>query len=299
MLDDTALFVHIVRCGGLAIAGDRLGMPPATVTRRLHRLETRLGCRLLHRSARSFGLTVEGESYFSAFADLVERFEATAAELDAERHNLAGPLTVTAPTNISVGYLQPMWRQFVEAHPEIRLDLRLSNRFTDLIAEKADLAMRIGPQPDSDYSQRLIGNVVAQVVAAPVYLEKAGWPQTPSDLNGHRIIAGTSTPMWPLVRAGKGAECLEVRLSASTTVDDIGLATSLAADGAGIALVPPTETADFKKSGQLIRILPDWDGPRRDIYCIWPSGRLLSARAKCLRDFMTGYLASDPIFNRR
>lgn len=108
MLDDIALFVHIVQHKGLANTAKQLGLPAATVTRRLQKLETALGCQLIYRSARKFVLTTEGEVYYQAYAHLVNQFEQTTRQLNKETHELSGHLKVLVPTNISVGILQPM-----------------------------------------------------------------------------------------------------------------------------------------------------------------------------------------------
>ncbi|MCL1124347.1 LysR family transcriptional regulator [Shewanella surugensis] len=109
MLDDMALFVHIVRYHSLANAAKKLNMSAGTLTRRLQKLEQRLACQLINRSARQCVLTQEGETYYQAYADLIEQFEVIQHNLRADRSDMSGKLKVLAPTNISIGFLQPMW----------------------------------------------------------------------------------------------------------------------------------------------------------------------------------------------
>lgn len=127
MFDDIALFIHIVQQQGLAAAAQKLGLPAATVTRRLQRLEASVARQLIHRSARQFVLTPEGEAFYQAYAGLVEQLEQTQQQLSGELNLLAGPLKVLAPTNISIGLLQPMWSGFIKMYPDIKLELMLSN----------------------------------------------------------------------------------------------------------------------------------------------------------------------------
>lgn len=174
MLDDIALFIHIVQQGGLSAAARHLDLPAATVTRRLQKLEQELGSQLLHRSARQCQLTQEGEVYYQAYADLVEQFNQARQQLSRDLRQLSGRLKVLAPSNISNGILKPMWISFCREYPEIQLELVLSNQLQDMISLKADLALRIGPQPDSLLYQKRLGAVGTVLVAAPDYLKAAG-----------------------------------------------------------------------------------------------------------------------------
>lgn len=298
MLDDIALFIHIVNQRGLAAAAAHINVPAATVTRRLQKLEQRLGCQLIHRSARKFRLTSEGETYYRAYADLVARFEGIAGDLEAQRSQLEGPLSVLAPTNISVGFLQSMWSAFMAAHPEILLRLYLSNETKDMLESQVDLALRIGPQQDSQLFQKRLGSTSSVIVAAPVYLAKNGTPETLEALHDHRVIANTTFPQWLLTHSKeKSTETLH--LSPSAMADDIGLVKQLAGDGHGITLLPVSEVVEELRTGKLQRILGAWQGPDREFFAIWPTGRLLSLRAACLRDFMAQYIAREPVLQSR
>ncbi|WP_417684736.1 LysR family transcriptional regulator [Roseibium sp.] len=294
MLDDICLFVQIVRAQGLSAAAEKTNLPPATVTRRLQKLEQNLGSRLIHRSARKFSLTAEGEAYYAAYADLVAQFEDTSRSLSEEVHQLGGRLTVLAPTNASVGILQPMWSQFLRIYPQIRLDLRLSNETKDILDGQVDIALRVGPQPDSSLTQMRLGTVATVLVAAPGYLDEAGVPESLADLETLRTIAATALPVWTMSEQETGAKAV-LRPQPSVFVDDIGMARQLARDGHGVSLLPVSEVADDLRSGALHRVLRNWRGQERIFYAVWPSGRLLNARAKCLRDFAQRFVAGEPI----
>lgn len=295
MLDDIALFVQIARVRSLKSAADQNGLPPATVTRRLRKLEERIGAQLVHRSARKFALTSAGQAYFEAFADLMQHAQATLRGLDTDLTALQGSLKAAAPTNISVGILQPMWSGFLKAYPDIRLTLTLSNENQDLQANQVDLALRAGPQTDARLYQQRLGTVATILVASPDYLDEAGVPSEPVDINKHAQIRVTALPEWQLENISSGARD-RIPISARIAVDDIGLARQLATDGHGLALLPVSELAEDLQSGALVPVLPGWRGQKRDIFAVWPTGRLLSARAKCLRDYIADYLNQRPIF---
>lgn len=289
MLDDIALFIQIVRRGGLAGAATHLGLPPATVTRRLQKLEQQLGCQLLHRSARQCVLTQEGEVYYQSYADLVEQFETTRQQLNQELKQLSGKLRVLAPTNFSHGVLRPMWLEFTRSYPDIQLELILSNQMEDMVRTKADIAVRIGKQPDSLLYQQKLGQVETIVVASPGYLQKSGEPTHPAELKNHRVVGSTLRPKWVLTH-GESRITQELFPRFSALSNDLNFVKHLAMDGQGIALLPVTEVQDELRSGSLARILSQWHGERREIYAVWPSGRLLNEKAKCLREHMRRYI---------
>lgn len=297
MLDDVALFVHIAQCRSLAAAAKRLALPAATVTRRLQRLEDRLGTQLVHRSARKFALTSEGEAYFSALADLVFQAEDALHGLSADMTQLAGGLRVSAPTNASLGVLAPMWSGFLKAFPQIQLTLLLSNDNKDLKENRIDVALRFGPQSDPALYQKRIGEVATRLVASPDYLARHGVPETLDALQGQRLVSVTSLPQWHLKSPAGAQET--VYLSATLSVDDITLARQLVSDGHGIALLPVTETAADLEAGRLQTVLSGWTGQVRTAYLVWPTGRLLSARARALCGYIEEFMAVRPVLQGR
>ncbi|MEZ9232087.1 LysR family transcriptional regulator [Vibrio amylolyticus] len=291
MFDDIALFIHIVQAQGLAGAAKKLNVPPATVTRRLQKLEQRLGCQLIHRSARQFQLTSDGEVYFDSFSGLVNEFESMSTELSSETKSLQGELTVLAPTNISIGYLQPMWSEFIATYPKIQLNLKLNNDNKDMAEERADLALRIGPQRDSELYQVGVGAIPTYLVASPKYLERSAPLAQLQDIADHQCIMVSHLSSWSLMHVTSKKE-VTIHQKASLKVDDINIASQFAKDGHGLALLPATEVLKYLDSGELVMPLPQWQGPSRDLYLIWPSGKLLGAKARCLKDFIQQYLVN-------
>lgn len=289
MYDDIVLFVHIVQQQGLAAAAQKLGLPAATVTRRLQRLEASIGRQLIHRSARQFSLSPEGEAFYQAYAGLVEQLEHTQQQLSGELNILAGPLKVLAPSNISTGLLQPMWSGFIKAYPDIKLELMLSNSVENMLSSGADIALRIGPQESSMLYQKRLGSLQTVLVATPEYLILNGEPKSLNELEQHRLI-GTNTLVSWVMSNDVNTENQELRPRFSTLVNDVQMVTQLVSDDLGISLLPMSEVSHLIKAGTLVRVLSSWQGPNRILYTVWPSGRLLSARAKCLRDYMQNYM---------
>jgi len=292
MYDDIVLFIHIVQQQGLAAAAQALDLPAATVTRRLQRLEASIGRQLIHRSARQFVLTHEGEAFYQAYADLVEQLELTQQQLSGELTILAGSLTVLAPSNISTGLLQPMWSGFIKAYPEIKLELVLSNSVQNMQSSGADIALRIGPQASSQLYQKRLGSLQTILVATPEYLELKGEPKSLDELKLHRLIGSNTLVSWPMYNHHQNKK-QELRPIFSTLVNDVKMVTQLACDDIGISLLPMSEVSHLIKAGELVHVLPSWQGPDRELYSVWPSGKLLSARAKCLKDYMQDYITDN------
>jgi LysR family transcriptional regulator AphB len=289
MYDDIVLFVHIVQQQGLASAAQKLGLPAATVTRRLQRLEASVTRQLIHRSARQFALTAEGEVFYQAYAGLVEQLEQTQLLLSGELNLLAGPLTVLAPSNISTGLLQPMWSGFIKAHPDIKLELILSNSVESMLSSGADIALRIGPLESSMLYQKRLGSLKTILVATPEYLASSGEPQNIDELEPHRLIGTNTLAKWNMINTETNSK-QEIRPRFSTLVNDVKLATQLVCDDLGISLLPTSEVEHLVIEGTLVQVLASWQGPKRDLYTVWPSGKLLSAKAQCLRDYMEVFI---------
>ncbi|PSL15809.1 LysR family transcriptional regulator AphB [Marinobacterium halophilum] len=295
--DDLALFIHIARLRSLAAAADSLKLPAATVTRRLKRLEQAFGYQLIRRSARHFSLTGEGEACYQTYAGLIDELEQVTQRLNRDSREMSGQLRVSAPTNLAAGFLRPMWTAFMKAYPDVRLELMLSNRTEDMLEQRIDIALRIGPQPDSGLYQKRLGRVCTRMVASPEYLREAGEPVELEQLQDHRIAVFKPLSCWTLQHAPTGRS-LSMHPTPSALMDDLSLVTQFACDGLGITLLPDNEIQRPLKDGQLKIVLPEWSGPRREIFAVWPDGRLLNARARCLRDFMEEYIGRQPVFQR-
>lgn len=290
MLDDICLFIHIVQQGGLSGAARYLSLPAATVTRRLQKLENNTGSKLLNRSSRQCVLTQEGEVFYQTYVDLVTQFDEAQQQLKHKNKQLKGKLKVLAPTNISHTLLRPIWLNFTKSYPDIQLELFLSNQMQDMIKQRADIAVRIGPQADSSLYQQKIGQIKKILVASPTYLTKFNSPTHPDDLKAHRIVGTHLSSKWNLVHDNQTLK-KELFPRFSTLSNDTGFIKHLVCDHQGIALLPITEVSAELNSGHLVQILPQWQGGVRDIYLVWPSGQLLNHKAKTLKQYLREHLS--------
>jgi len=296
MLDDLALFISIVEAGSLNAAAEKEGLPTATVTRRLQKLESGLGYRLLHRSARRTMLTAEGTQYYEQCRPLVQALRQATLRLDATLGAVEGTIRVLAPVNFASEILAPAWASFLEQYPRVQLELELSNEVQDLVGSGADLAIRIGAQADSTLTQRKLGDVRMVLAAAPGYLARNGTPASAAELEGHATIATLPLREWRLQDPQSGAVTV-LHPDPRIRVNEVRLAVMMAEAGLGIALAPELQCHASLETGALVRLLPGWLPNERSVYAVWSQQRYLPARVRALLEHLAAFTAEHPLLN--
>lgn len=296
MLDELKLFIVTAEEGSLTAAAERMGTTVATVSRRISALEQHLGCRLLHRSPRGLALTQEGEAYFRECAEFVHLLDQRLDSLNDALNSLSGPLKVLAPTNLAVGPLDEFWQQFVRQYPQVELSVELNNGLVDLKHAQADLAIRIGPQPDSTLIQKNLGYFRTVLVARPSLWNGCTPPQTVDDLQACTTVAAKALSHWELASGERKATTLKKRHK--YVVNDLDMATNLVKAGAGIALLPLSAVHKHLKSGELVRVLPEWQGQYRHLHLVWPYRRALSVRARAFSVMLDEFLQEQGWFEQ-
>jgi LysR family transcriptional regulator AphB len=294
MLDDLALFVAIVEAGSLNAAAAKEGLPTATVTRRLQKLEASLGYRLLHRSARRTQVTAEGAQYYEQCRPLVQALRQATMRLDAALGAVEGTIRVLAPVNFASEILAPAWGSFLEKYPLVQLELELSNEVQDLVGRGADLAIRIGTLADSTLTQRKLGSTRLVLAAAPAYLARHGTPAGAQELEGHATIATLPLREWRLHDPHSGALYV-VHPAPRIRVNEVRLAVMMAEQGLGIVYAPELQCHASLQAGRLVRLLPEWMSKRRHVYAVWPQQRYLPARVRALLEHLADYTARHPL----
>ncbi len=258
MMDpDHELFVTIVDEGGLAAAGRRLHISPAMMSKRLARLEERLGARLIHRTTRRLALTPAGERLHADLRGILSALDEAERRVSGTSALIAGPLRITAPTSFGRMHIAPWLPRFLDDHPRVDLDINLSDDFTDLIDTRADLAIRITADPGPGLAARRLATNRRILCAAPAYLDRHGTPGTLADLKSHRLLAADGQMPWRLV-GPKGPVTVEgrshVRTNSSEVVRELALA------GGGVALRSLWDISEALARGDVRQILPDHEG---------------------------------------
>jgi DNA-binding transcriptional LysR family regulator len=290
-LDELAVFVAIIDAGSLAAAARRLRRSPPAVSRALAGLEERLGTRLVERTTRSLAPTEAGRVLADRARGLLADFE-EAMQAGAEQgSSLGGTLRISAPQVFGRMHVMPLVSSFVDAHPELRAELVLSDRYLDLLEEGLDVALRIGQLADSGLVARRVGQVRRVVVAAPSYLAERGAPHDPRDLASHGIVftSGRGTPVeWRFRQRGREQS---VRLAPRLIVNQVDAALSAARDGRGIASALSYQVAADLAAGRLVRLLKEFEGPPLPVQLVVSSARHMPARVRAFLDHAAAGLA--------
>ena len=288
MLDDLSLFATVVEAGSLNSAAQQRNIPAATLTRRLQKLEAHLGCKLLHRSTRGIQLTQEGRDYYERCQPLLAALQQTTQEIHTPLTEPVGVVRVLAPINLAVSSLHSFWTDFLHRYPAISLDLQLDNRNDNLLTQAADLALRIGNPGNPSYMQRRLGSVATAIVAAPAYLNAHPPIRQPQDLHTHAWLLALPLSTFTLRR---DHETVTIRIGQSRMrANEIRLCTQLASSGLGLAYLPCNQCADELADGRLVRVLPEWQTPIRDIYAVWPPQKALPARVRVMLDELAVFI---------
>lgn len=258
MMDpDYELFAAIVDEGGMAAAGRRLAISPAMVSKRLMRLEERLGARLIHRTTRRLTLTPAGERLNEDLRGIL----ATLAEAEQRVSGLsmvvAGSLRVSAPTSFGRMHIAPHLEVFLEQHPRVELQIDLSDGYADLIGTRTDLAIRITADPGRGLAARRLATNRRILCAAPRYLDRFGAPETIADLKRHRLLAAEGQLPWRLT-GSKGPVTVDGRSHVRTNSSEVVRELTLA--GSGIALRSLWDISEALANGEVRQILPAHEG---------------------------------------
>ncbi|KAA9016551.1 MULTISPECIES: LysR family transcriptional regulator [Sphingobium] len=258
MMDpDHELFVTVVDEGGLAAAGRRLHISPAMMSKRLARLEERLGARLLHRTTRRLALTPAGERLHADLRGILAALDDAERRVSGTSAVASGPLRITAPTSFGRMHLAPYLHRFIDAHPRVELSVDLSDDYADLIESRADLAIRITADPGSGLIARRLATNRRILCAAPAYLARHGTPATIADLKSHRLLAAEGQMPWRLV-GPKRPVLVEGRSHVRTNSSELVRELTLA--GGGIALRSLWDISTALERGEVRQILPDHEG---------------------------------------
>ena len=284
-LSEMALFVEVANAMSFSRAAAKLAMPQSTLSRRISALERALGVPLLHRTTRKIELTESGRRYLQRAVPLVEEARLVHAELHGQYALPGGVLRLSLPVDFAYEFLAPLLPPFATQFPDIELELDVTPRRVDLIAEPFDLVVRAGKLPDSGLVAHLLMRVPRCLYAAPGYLAAQGAPQTPAELAAHRCLRFQEVTQWQLFA---GETTTEVAISGAYRANSLGLLQRLAVAGMGIALLPEIGVREDVAAARLQRVLPDWQASAVPVYALTAS-RLLPAKSRCFIDFLTAH----------
>jgi len=295
---ELTVFHCVVKHSSYAKAADELSLSPSGVSRIVSRLEERLGARLVQRTTRKLSLTEAGAAFHARTLQILVDL----ADAEAEVHETAlrprGNLRVSAPVVFGQQFMAPLFDELLHTFPELSIELSLSDRFVDLIDEGMDLAIRIGTLPDSRLIARRLCTNHRVLIASKSYLERRGVPKHPSELAEHDCVLFTSFSRpreWKL-HGPEGP--VTVSISGRTASNNADIIASFAKRGFGITVGATVIVGPDLRSGELVRVLSDWEFENAAIFAVYPSARQLSTKVRATVDFLAERLKDPPSWDR-
>ncbi len=275
-LRDMGLFVEVARARSFRQAAAALSMPSSTLSRRILALEKVIGLRLLHRTTRRIELTEAGQIYFERSKRIIDDARLAHEQLGEIVSNPSGVLRVSLPVDFATVFLAPILPGFRLRYPGISLELDLTPRRADLVAEPFDLAIRMGDLPDSQLIARKIAEVPRHLYASPEYLNVRGEPVEPDDLTCHDCLLFPEEKAWTLRRNGTAHR---IAVSGEIHLNNVGMMQRLAVEGLGVAMLARESAEDDLAAGRLRHVLPLWQGKPISVHAITET-RLLPAKTQ-------------------
>ncbi len=287
-LESMAVFIKVADCGSLAAAARALDISAQMVGKHLVFLENRLGARLLNRTTRRQSLTEIGTVFYQRCKIVLaeaELAEAVTRQLSVEPR---GTLRITAPVSFGAYALTPMINRYQRAYPQVRVDLTLTDRITDVVDEGYEAVIRIGTLKDSSLIARELAPYRLLACASPGYLARKGTPEQVSDLShhdclGYRYWSRPSVREWRFSKQGKEQS---IAIDSQLQINDISALLTAALNDGGIILGAEVVMRPYLACGQLLRVLPEYESPSRPLHILFPAHHYLTPKLRSFVDYV-------------
>ncbi|RQR25769.1 LysR family transcriptional regulator [Burkholderia sp. Bp9142] len=279
------VFVRAVEAGSISSAANELNMSPQLAGKQIRALEEGLGIKLLSRTTRRQSLTDSGQLFYERAKSILAEMEAAEALMAETRAEPRGRLRISAPITFGSHGLAPEIPEYLSQHPEVSVDLNLSNRTVDLVEEGFDVVFRTGDLPDSSLIARRLGWYRLVLCAAPDYIRSAGKLRSPEDLANHECLVFSHTVLrtqWTF-DGPDGRVSVPIKGRFSTNSGEALRSTAVA--GMGILLQPYELVADEIAAGRLVRLLPEYEPPARALHALYASDRQMTPKLRSFLEF--------------
>ena len=286
-LDDIAVFVKVVQAGSFSQAARLLGMPNTTVSAKVARLEKRLGVTLIQRTTRKLYVTPAGQAYFARCMRGLAEIETAEAEITVAAGEPRGMLRLTTTGEVAHSLIPPLVARYTRTFPHVSVELIVTNRVVDLVAEGVDLAVRAAELKDSTLVARKLVAITWGLWASESYVSRRGMPKSVEDLQNHDAIIFSRLPAERTPLAVNGADEKELPLKGRILADDLETVRSLVLHGEGIALLPTFLAKDGAADRSLVRVLPRWTWTAGALSFVYPSQQFVPAKVRAFIDLAT------------
>ncbi|MGE0348088.1 LysR family transcriptional regulator [Hydrogenophaga sp.] len=295
------VFARVVEAGTFTKAAESLDLPKGTVTKLVQHLESRLKVKLLNRTTRRVTVTPDGAAYYERTVRVLNDLDDIEASMTNAQASPSGRLRVDVGTSVAREVIIPALSDFYERFPDIQLDLGVTDRSVDLIADNVDCVIRGGELLDQSLVARRVANLTLMTVASPAYIQAHGTPTHPEELEtGHTMVNYLSTRNGrPYANAfEKDGQTVEVAGRYRLSVNESNAMAAAALAGLGIARMPAFTAMPLIERGELVRVLPDWKGETIPLYVVYPPNRHLSAKVRAFVEWVADLFARHPQMSR-
>jgi DNA-binding transcriptional LysR family regulator len=295
LLDNLSLFLAIAEKRGLSAAGRELGLSPASVSERLARLEAHYGVTLFTRTTRAISLTDEGRQLVDGARRLLAEASELEGSLRAGVQKISGPIRLSAPEDLGRSRVVPIIDRFLADHPDVTIDLNLTDGFVDLVGQGIDFAVRYGMLADSTLRSKAVGTNRRVICASPDYLARRGTPRHPDELSQHDCIVmrfGINIDREWSFRIG--AQPYRVMVKGRRIANDGGIVRQWCLEGHGICSKSLWDVHDDLSAGKLVEVLSDFSAGPTALQIVYPPARVQPRRVRLLMDTIASQLGSQP-----
>ncbi len=287
-------FVAVAQKLSFVEAADSLQVDPSALSRRIRRLEKRLGVRLFNRNTRRVALTEAGIVYLSHCQEVLAKLDQADAIVSHLSTEPRGLLRVTLPVIFGQRQIAPLLPEFLDRYPQIHLDLSFTDRFVDILEESLDVAIRIGQVQDSQLVVRRLAPNRRVLCASPAYLQKYGSPQSPKELAQHSCLNFSRLATGDIWHLSRQNQRISIPVKGRLRVDDGEALYQAVLGGCGIGLIATFIVGDALRTGQLVTVLDDWKSPTTDIFAVLGIGRYTPAKTQVFFDFLVERFRDPP-----
>jgi len=289
-------FLAVVQEGSFSKAADKLDISPQLVSKYISALEDNLRTRLLHRTTRKVSVTEAGNQYYPRCQQVVIDIEDMENSLNNLSENVSGVLSISAPMSFGTKHLAGLLVDFQKQYPNLKLDLRLTDQYVDIVEQGIDIALRIGVLKNSTLIAKKIAPIHLAVFASPDYLERHGTPQTLLDLQSHNYLRYShSEPTKRLF--GVNELKSELKLESNFVANNGDLLLNTAIAGGGIAMQPTFIAGEALAQGKVVRILKDYEPEPMGLYMVYANRQFLPSKVRAFVDFASDFYGDTPYWD--
>lgn len=295
-ITDLEIFARVAAAGNMSAAGREMGLSPAVVSKRISHMEERLGVRLFQRTTRQLKLTETGEGFYERVVEILKDIDDAEAFVSHMNAKASGTLRITAPIVFSRMHIAPYLANFMHQHPDLTIEMHLSDEVVDIVGEGMDLAIRVAELNDSSLVARKLAPCRRVICATPEYLDRHGCPQTPADLVKHSCLSLNYQHVWRL-SGPNGIETVRISSKLRSNSGDVLHETQLS--GLGLAMRSIWAISSDLKAGRLKVVLPEYhETAGVAVYAVYPCRQFVPAKLKLFVDFLAQQFGPIPYWDR-